>query len=151
MFEPTNGWVRKTVDLHYFLPMVADVRVEFNARDYGADHIVEMGVDNVRVEGERVTCDALGVANPPNGIGASLRVEKTDGSAELSWLAAAIDSSHDGAAYYSIYSSGAPDSGFSVATTATATVRERALDAVTEYYLISSVNAAGTSGDEPAP
>jgi len=38
-----------------------------------------------------------------------------------------------------------------VVDTAASTSSTRALGPTTEYYLVSAVNAAGTSGDEPAP
>jgi hypothetical protein len=44
-----------------------------------------------------------------------------------------------------------PSVGFAIADTTTRTSLDRTSDATMEYYRVSAVNAAGTSGDEPAP
>ena len=133
------------------VPMTSDVRLQFQAFDYDADHIVEMAVDNVLVEGDRQVCDPLGVVNPPNGVGDTVRLAKTGGEAEIAWQASLVDPSHEGAACYELWVSSIPIGGFGAVDTAAATSSTRTLDPSDEYYLVSAVNAAGTSGDEPTP
>jgi len=134
------------------VPMTTEVRLQFWAYDDAPDHIVEMGLDNVRIEGDRQVCDPLGVANSPNGVGDSVRLAKVSGDAEISWQASTIDPTHDGAAYYKVFVSGAPDGGFAVDDTATEVRSTRSLAGMPrEYYMVTAVNSAGTSGDEPAP
>jgi hypothetical protein len=131
--------------------MTDNVRIHFQAHETGADNVVEMGVDNVLIEGELQVCDPLGVVNPPNGVGDTVRVNKTAGLAEIAWAASPVDGTHDGAAFYELYVSGSPDSGYGLADTAAATMTTRPLDPVSEYYLLAAVNVAGSSGDEPIP
>jgi len=149
--DPTGGWVSTTLELAQLVALSDEVRLAFTAYDRSPDHIVEMGIDNVVVEGDRQTCDPLGVADPPNGIGDTLRVGKQVGMLALSWQAAPVDVSHDGAAYYEVYESGAPDAGFAVVDTAAVLQANQSLDPPSAFYLVSAVNSAGTSGDEPAP
>jgi hypothetical protein len=151
VYETTGGWVEHVLPIHEAVPMTADVRVYFRARDRLPDETVEMGVDNVRIEGDLGTCDPLGVDLPPNGIGDTLRVSKTGSEADLSWAASPADGTHDGAAYYELWVSGSPDVDFAIADTTTGTAHDRIATADVEYYRVSAVNPAGTSGDEPAP
>ncbi len=150
-YDPTNGWARGTVGLHRYLPMAPDVRLRFAALDTGTDHVVEMGVDNVLVEGEQIVCDALGVVNPPNGVDDTLRVAKLGGAFEVTWQSSPVDGSHDGAAYYETHSSGTALGGYEVVDTAALTSSVVSLDGPIRFILVSAVNPAGTSGDDPAP
>jgi hypothetical protein len=150
-YYPTNGWASGIVHLNRYLPMAPNVRMLFAAYDKSTDDIVEMGVDNVRVEGERQVCDLPGVDNPPNGIGDTLRIDRSAGSVALTWQASPVDGAHDGAAYYELFSSSAAAGGFALIDTATGTSILNPLEPVTEYYLLTAVNPAGTSGDEPTP
>ncbi len=149
--DPTGGWITVNMDLTPLVPMATEVRLAFIPFDNSPDHVVEMGVDNVFVEGDRQVCDDLGIVNPPNGIDDTLRVNKQDGNADIVWQASPVDGSHDGAAYYELYVSGTPDVGFAVTDSSAATSAARSLGPITEYYLLSAVNAAGGSGDEPTP
>ncbi len=149
--NPTNGWASGLVHLHWYHPMAPNIRMLFAAYDKSTDHIVEMGVDNVRIEAERQACAPLGIGNPPNGVGDTLRADKAAGEVELAWQVSAIDGAHDGAAYYEMYSSNGPASGFAVLDTATMTSTRMPLDSSTEYYKVSAVNPVGSSGDEPLP
>jgi len=159
----TNGWESRTLPLETRVAMTDNVRLTFEAVDQCqgtglpwccpdcTSDTVEMGVDNVLVEGDLQVCDPLGVGDPPNGIGDTLRVNKSAGSAEIVWQASPVDTSHDGAAYYELFVSFAPDGGFSVGGTATVTTALRPPAPMTEFYKLVAVNPAGTSGDEPAP
>jgi hypothetical protein len=150
--DATGGWVTRTEDLTRLLPFAVQNHVRFLVYDNDPDHIVEVGIDNVLVEGHRQVCDPLGIVNPPNGIGDTLLVGKAGGgAAQISWTASAVDGSHDGAAYYELYVSSAPDSGFAVTDTAAETQLTHVPAGGVEYFKVSAVNAAGTSGDEPAP
>jgi extracellular elastinolytic metalloproteinase len=154
----TAGWESFEVPVN--APMVDQMRLGISVRDQGpldgpgyTDSTVEAGIDNVRVEGDAVTCDPTGVVNPPNGIGDTLRVDRTVDEAVRSWTAPPADASHDGAAYYRVFVSSAADSGFSEEATTVTTSAGRALSGTSpaEFYLVSVVNGAGDSGDAPAP
>jgi len=147
--DPTAGWVPVTTDLTRRVPMTHDVGFNIFGFDTGSDSIVEVGLDNFRLEGDFQECDPLGVIHPPNPVGDSLRVARAAGDALLSWDPSPVDATHDVPAYYRLHSSTEPDAGFSITDTTTSTGTTRALESVTEYYLITAVNAAGTSGDEP--
>jgi hypothetical protein len=149
--DPTNGWERRTIDLTRVLPLTSSTRINFFATDNGADHVVESGIDNVVIKGDRAQCDVLGVAQPPNGIGSTLLLAKSGSDAALSWTASPVDGTHDAAAYYRLNVSATPDAGFAVNDTRTETSDARPLVGPTEFYVIVAVNAAGTSGDEPSP
>jgi hypothetical protein len=149
--DPTNGWERRSIDLTRVLPLTSETRINFFATDSGADNVVETGVDNFVVEGDREQCDAVGVVNPPNGISDTLRLGKGGTEVALSWTAPPVDGTHDGAAYYRIYVSAAPNAGFAVEDTGTETFGARPLGGPSEFHLVVAVNAAGTSGDEPSP
>jgi hypothetical protein len=84
-------------------------------------------------------------------VGDTLVVDKADGAIELSWQASPVDGSHGGAAYYELFASVAPDTGYGLSDTCAGTSMTRSLVPENEYYLVSAVNSAGTSGDEPAP
>jgi hypothetical protein len=147
---PTVGWEPVDLDLTPHLPMTSNVRVRFRGIDTSPDHIVEMGVDHLRISGDLPVCDATGVIYPPNGVGDTVWVDKDNGTFTVHWSASVIDAAHNGAAYYRLYTSGAPDGGFSVADTATATSITHPLGDTTAYFKIVAVNPAGTSSDEPA-
>jgi hypothetical protein len=149
--DPTAGWSTVSRDLSFLVPMTSDILFNFLAYDRNPDNIVEVGVDNVLVEGERQVCDPLSAVNPPNGVGDTLRVDKVGGDVEISWNPAPADATHDAAAYYELYVSAAPASGFTVVDTATVTAVMRASGTTSEFYKTSSINPAGSSGDEPAP
>lgn len=156
--QPTGGWTPMTASLTDVVPMTSDVRLRFQALDQdgtwipgGQDHVVEMGVDNVLVQADLPTCDSPGPALPPNGAGDSLRLGRAGDAASLAWAASPVDATHDAAAYYVLHVSFSPSGGFNAADTATVTATSRPLAGADEYYLVSAVNAAGTSADEPAP
>ena len=72
-------------------------------------------------------------------------------SIEFEWSASAVDALHSAADYYVIYVSSAPNGGFSIEETTTQTTATLSDPAALEFYMIVAANAAGTSGDEPAP
>lgn len=120
---PTSGWTSITRDVSSWVPMVPNVRMYLYGLDRDAswlagatDNVVEMGLDNVNVEGDRPSCAGSGVSFPPNGIGSSLLLGKS-ADVKLTWTASPVDGSHDAAAYYEVFVSSAPDAGFSVEDT----------------------------------
>lgn len=150
-YPNTVGWETVTKDITDFGPLLDGYQFLFAAYDRGADHLVEMGVDNFVVEGDRQVCDPLGIDQPPNGVGDTLRIASVDAQAEISWQASPADPDHDDAAYYEVYVSASADGGFEIVETATLTGANRPLDPVTEFFRVTAVNAAGSSGDEPTP
>jgi len=156
--SPTAGWVSRTYPLT--MPLVDMVRVGLSASDRGpldgpsyTDSTVEAALDNVVIEADVQTCNPSGVAAAPNMIGDTLRAARGSTQVSLTWTASPIDGSHDGAAYYRLYVSAAPDAGFGVEDTTVGTVADRALagSPADEYYLVTAVNEAGDSGDTPVP
>ena len=150
-YDPTGDWQPRVVDLTPGTPMIDKVFVNFYAYDTGPDSIVEMGIDNFKVVGDRQVCDALGVTMAPNGVGATLMVTKSEASADLVWTASPVDGDHNAAAYYELFVSAMPIGAFHLADTSASTQASRALAGENECYLVTAVNAAGTSGDEPEP
>jgi hypothetical protein len=147
--DPTSGWVPRNRDLTSEVANVNGVRLHFGAWDDSTDHVVEMGVDNVLVEADRQECAALGIALAPNDIGDSLRAARSGNDVDLSWTAPTVDGAHDAAAYYEMYSSAAPDAGFGLSDTTTATFLTRTPPGSVEYYEVRAVNTAGASSDWP--
>jgi hypothetical protein len=155
-FSGDGGWEARQLDLTPVVPMAPGVRVMMAAQDQDEsvspgflDNVVEVGLDNVVVEADRAVCDLSSVM-PPNGIGESLRVDRS-ATIDLTWIAAVPDASHDPPAYYRVYVSSAPSGGFAVTATPMATADSRTTEGGSEYYLVTSVNASGDSGDAPVP
>jgi hypothetical protein len=149
--DPTIGWIPRSIDLTRSLPMTSPIGINFFGSDASPDSVVEVGIDNFVLEADRAQCDPTGVTQSPNGVGSSLRIAKSGDEALLTWSPSAIDPAHDGAAYYRVFVSMVWDSGYLVEDTATTTSATRPLARPSEFYRIVSVNAAGTSGDEPVP
>jgi hypothetical protein len=87
----------------------------------------------------------------PNGVGDTLMAIQGSPSIEFEWSASAVDALHSAAGYYIIYVSSASNGGFSIEETTTQTTATLSDPAALEFYMIVAANAAGTSGDEPAP
>jgi len=88
----------------------------------------------------------------PNGVGATVRMDRSAGSPELSWTLSPVDDAHDPADYYIGYVSTSPFSGFAMFdSTATARLGSSELEAPLLFFKIVAANTEGTSGDEPAP
>lgn len=147
-YGSTSGWMEVTTNL--VLPMVPANTLTFLAYDNSPDSIVEMGIDNFKIEADRQVCTASSVTKSPNGVGDSVRVTRPD-ILLLSWSAPPVDAGHDAAAFYRVFVSGQPQGGFAVADTTTALYNAPAATPTTEFYLISAVNASGPSHDEPSP
>jgi hypothetical protein len=88
---------------------------------------------------------------PPNGVGSTLRIGKDGDSAELIWTDSPVDGAHDMASYYVAYVSGSPVNGFSILDTTQLTQLTAEGGSLSQFFKITAVNAAGTSGDAPAP
>jgi len=145
--EPTGGWT--SMDVSFTGPLTGNARIAFEAMDYTPNDIMEMAVDNVVVIGQRQVCDSTAVADPPSGIGATVVLSKDTPTLQLEWQSSPVGPGHDAAAYYEVYVSEAPDSGFVVRDTTTTTSGIFPLPGDSEYFKVTAVNAAGTSGDEP--
>ena len=88
----------------------------------------------------------------PNGVGSTLRAEKVSGLAMLSWAVPSVDSEHDAAEYYMVYSAASPGAGFTMLDSTAYQGLETDHEAGTvTFFKIVSANTNGTSGDEPAP
>lgn len=94
-------------------------------------------------------CGAPTATHPPAGIGSSLRLDKSGGTAALIWTASPADPTHDAAAFYTVHASAAPASGFGAADTTTGLSYSEPLAGGDRFFLVSATNAVGTSGDGP--
>jgi hypothetical protein len=88
----------------------------------------------------------------PNGVGDTLRLDTVSGVLEMTWSASPIDSEHDAADYYMIYTSTSPAGGFTMLdSTASTNLGPGDSAEPLVFYRVVAANLAGTSGDEPAP
>lgn len=88
---------------------------------------------------------------PPNGVGNSLRLDRTASAIEFQWTASPADHDHTAADYYMLYGSSSPSGGFQMLDSA-AEMNVALNGAGTAlFYKIVAANTAGTSGDEPPP
>ncbi len=134
-----------------------DLQVRFEVDDLASilfDSVVEGLLDDVDLSGVRIECDTFSapVVDPPNGVGATLLVDRSGDDVRLEWQSAPVDASHDAATVYRVYRSDAPDDGFTQDGLSTETwhVEPREMrDPRTSFYLIVPENGGGTSGEEP--
>jgi arylsulfate sulfotransferase len=87
----------------------------------------------------------------PNGVGDSLRGTKVAGQPRLFWAASPVDSAHDAADHYRIYSSNSAAGGFLMMDGTAHTEIDAGGTGTLIVYKLVAGNIAGTSGDEPAP
>jgi len=87
----------------------------------------------------------------PNGVGNSLRMDKVSGLPELFWTASTVDSEHDAADHYRIYSSSSTAAGFAILESTAFTANHAGGAGTLVFYKLVAGNIAGTSGDEPVP
>ncbi len=83
-----NAWTAKSFPLEAKLALTATTRVRVRVQDgAGGDAVVEGGLDDVRLAGDRIVCDALTPTPlaPPPSIGASLRVARSGAHLVLTW------------------------------------------------------------------
>jgi extracellular elastinolytic metalloproteinase len=144
-FFPRSVWEphRELLPLDQESSLGSDIRLSFSVLDWVNDDILEAGVDNVRIQGERRLCDPVGI-NAPNSVGDTLLLGKS-AAADLQWTAPPVDGTHDAAVFYKVWVSAAPDGGFLAKENPTATSASRPLAGDTEYYLINALNGGGSS------
>jgi extracellular elastinolytic metalloproteinase len=144
-FFPRSVWEPHTelLPLDQESSLGSDVRLSFSVFDYVNDDILEAGVDNVLIQGERRVCDPTGI-NAPNSVGDSLLLGKS-ATADLQWTAPPVDGTHDAAVFYKVWVSAAPDGGFLAKENPTSPDAVRPLAGDDEYYLISAHNGGGSS------
>jgi len=149
--EPTNGWAPVSLDMSVWMPNVAGPVVFAQAIDNSGNSIVEAGIDNVLIEGDRQVC-TTGSAFPPNDVGPTLLLDKSGLDYDLSWTHSPTDGTHDPSAYYEIWTAdvaeGQPFVDVDTATPDEFLHQESSSDLL--FIKIASVNAAGSAG-RPAP
>ena len=102
---------------------MSPVRLLWRALDAAADHTVEMGLDNVRVDADRFVCPAATDANAPAEL-TSLQASRSGASdLSLTWSPPVPDASHGPAGWYRVWSSGSPSGGWTQLDTTTSTSR----------------------------
>lgn len=141
------------------IPRTDGMRIGIRATDHdendqlgATEGTVEAGLDNVRIEGDRQTCNPSGVDDPPGAV-TTLRVDRAATDVVRSWTAPPTDPTRDGAAYYRVFVSSSPDAGFveEGTTATTSSSRSLATAGPVEFYSVTAVNEAGDSDDVPAP
>jgi len=92
---------------------------------------------------------------PPNPVGPTLVADKSGPDVVLRWTPPPADGSHDPASSFLVFGSSSCSTGFAeiAAPTGPSWHDRDAAEAWsgTECYLVSAENAAGGSGEEPAP
>ena len=154
------AWQAQEFDISSKLPRTNNMRVRFEATESQrspGDPLVELTIDDVSVTKRDTVCAPFtpGETKLPNKVGNTLFVTRQASDVALSWTAPVIDATHDAARFYTVFISPAPAGGFAASGEPTA-ASWRDVDAVpaavgNRFYLISAKNAAGTSGEEPAP
>jgi hypothetical protein len=153
------AWTDVTIDLSTLVTPTASMRVRFEAEEttqVATDPLTELLIDDVRVVRQYAGCVPFTASEtrPPNPVGATLRAERRESDVLLSWTAPAVDAEHDAARFYPVYRSATPAGGYGTAGEPTSTAwRDTTGGAAsgTSFYLVAARNAAGTSGEEPAP
>jgi hypothetical protein len=155
-------WTMRTIDLSARVAPTATMRIRFEATDkvkymQGGEPLVELLIDDVKLFRRVDTCAGFTATEtmPPAGVEGTLTAVRAGRDVELRWLEPVADGTHGPARFYPVYRSSDPRTGFAAVGEPTATLF-RDVDAAggwngTLYYLVTAKNAAGTSGDEPAP
>ena len=146
-----GGWATNAVDLFALLRPTDDMRLRFVVEDDFIDDPVEGAVDEVRIEGVWVDCQAYTppAALAPNPVGDTLQVGTDPGGhTVLDWDAPPVDGGHDAATLYRIERAVSPAGPFTEAGSATVTrwVDVDALGASEPYYY--RVHAENSGGSE---
>jgi hypothetical protein len=153
------AWTDVTIDLSSLVTPTASMRVRFEAEEttqVATDPLTELLIDDVRVVRQYAGCApfAGSETKPPNPVGGTLRAERRADDVLLSWTAPAADALHDAARFYPVYRSATPTGGYGTAGEPTSTAwRDTTGGAAagSSFYLVAARNAAGSSGEEPAP
>ena len=144
-----GGWQHQSYDLFALLPPTDNMRLRFRADDDFADDAVEAAVDEVRVEGIWVRCQAYTppAVKRPNPVGDTLTaVADPGGHVVLAWSAPPVDAGHDVATLYRVQRASGAQGPWTEVGTATSTrwVDVDALHSPTPYfYLVSAENSGG--------
>jgi extracellular elastinolytic metalloproteinase len=146
--QELSSWFPKFT-INPLVPMDTDIRLAFKVSDGELDHIVEAGVDNVIIEGDRQVCNAISI-NPPNPVGNTLVVGRTGANTELLWSVPSTDPLHDAAVYYRVHVSNTPGAEYTMEHAPMIAALSRPPGGSgNEYYLVSAVNGGGASGEDP--
>ena len=100
-----GGWVTRNYDLSALLPPSDNMRLRFRADDDFSDDAVEAAVDEVRVEGVWVDCQAWTppALRRPNPVGDTLGASADPaGHVVLTWSPPPVDAGHDAATLYRV-------------------------------------------------
>jgi len=110
-----NSWQEARIGLEDILSFSDTLRVRFVASDGGGESIVEAGLDDLDLAGEKFVCDPFMPAPlaRPNAVGDSLRASARGWDVLLSWTSPPRDAGHDPATEFRVDRSTRPDGGFS--------------------------------------
>ena len=156
-----SHWTVREVDLADLLEPTGTMKLRFEAVEsirMPGDPLLEALIDEVDLLRRVTSCEPFSTSDDdaPNLVGNTLSVVRGKDSIRLSWQPPGEDADHDAARFFPVYRSSEPLGGFSKVAEPTGTLwrdREAMVDArpVSLFYLVSARNAAGTSGEEPAP
>ncbi len=150
-------WTAKSFALGELIPLTSALRVRVRVNDTGGgDAVVEGGLDEVRLNGDRIVCDAWtppALALPPP-VGNTLRVVRAGDDVKLTWTAPVPGPGQGPATRYDVLGSDAPATAMTTIGGATQTEWWDAgsrLDGRTlRIYRIVAENSSGQAlGDLP--
>ena len=155
-------WTMRTIDVSAKVAPTATMRIRFEATEkvrymQGGEPLVELLIDDVTLFRRVDACSGFTATEtlPPDRVGGTLTAVRAGRDVELRWVAPGVDAAHGPARFFPVYRSADAHTGFAAIGEPTATLF-RDVDAAgtwngTLYYLVTARNAAGSSGDEPAP
>ncbi len=145
-----NAWTFVRKQLDELITPTDNFALRFVVTDGGGESIVEAGVDDLRLEGDRWVCEGWNepALDPPNPVGDTLRIERRRFDLRLSWVAPAEDGTHGPATEYRVQRSGSPSGGFADTARPTAPLHYELgvagpSDGATYYYLVTARNNGG--------
>ncbi|GEM_PF-978308 len=147
-------------EVRFALPsaaMTAGLKIRFEAEDQvpsPSDSVVEVLVDDLLLEGQRVECDLFSrpAAAAPNVVGNTLLVSRQRDDLRLEWAVPSEDPSHDAATFYRIWTSASAAGGFEntgMSIEPWFLAWDEALNSDNIFYLVSAENGGGPSGEDP--
>ncbi len=156
-----SHWTLRELALGDLLEPTGTMRLRFEAVEsirMPGDPLLEALIDEVEVFRRVANCEDFvpSDGNPPNPVGNTLSVVREEDAIRVTWQTPPEDVQHDAARFFPVYRSREPQAGFSKVAEPTEPLwrdRQAMEDArpLSFFYLVAARNAAGSSGEEPAP
>lgn len=158
-------WTMRTIDLTAALGAASpttNMRLRFEATErvkyvQQSEPLIELLIDDVSLFRRVFTCGTFTPDEtlPPRAVGPTLDIQRARSDISLEWVEPAADATHGPALFFPVFRSATPQGGFApVAEPTHGAWRDAgAADpgAGTLFYVVAARNAAGRSGEEPAP